>query len=215
MTTETLLSDSPTTTNVAVDQSAQAGNAGTPAAQADAPQQTPAAAPEQGQAGGTDAQPEKVVPEKYEFKTAEGQAIEGAFLGEFEGIARELGLSQEQANKVAELGMKMSKDFGVQQEQAMSAASEQWQASVTADKEIGGDKLQENLAIAKKALADFGTPELGELLEKSKLGNHPEVIRFMVRAGKAISQDSKVVTGGVNRTAYETAATRMYPNMNP
>lgn len=214
MTTETLLSDSPTSTQVAVDQAAQTGNAGTPVAQADATQQTPAAAPE-GDAGGSEATPEKVVPEKYEFKTPEGEALEGAFLGEFEGIARELGLSQEQANKVAELGVKMSKDFGVQQEQAMASASEQWQASVTADKEIGGDKLPENLAIAKKALADFGTPELSELLEKSKLGNHPEVVRFMVRAGKAISQDSKVVTGGANRTAYETAATRMYPNMNP
>jgi hypothetical protein len=108
----------------------------------------------------------------------------------------------------------MSKDFGVQQEAALNAVSAEWEAAITADKDIGGDKLPENLAIAKKALADFGTPALTELLEKSKLGNHPEVIRFMVKAGKAISQDSRLVTGG-HATTIESAAQRMYPNMKP
>jgi hypothetical protein len=48
--------------------------------------------------------------------------------------------------------------------------------------------------VAKKALDAFGTTELRSLLNESGLGNHPEVIRFMFRAGKAISEDS-MVTG--------------------
>jgi hypothetical protein len=48
--------------------------------------------------------------------------------------------------------------------------------------------------VAKKALDAFGTAELRSLLNESGLGNHPEVIRFMFRAGKAISEDS-MVTG--------------------
>lgn len=154
------------------------------------------------------------MPDKYEFKTPDGAPLEGAFVGEFSAIAKDLGLTQEQASKVADLGAKMSKDFGVQQEAALNAVSAEWEAAITADKDIGGDKLPENLAIAKKALADFGTPALTELLEKSKLGNHPEVIRFMVKAGKAISQDSRLVTGG-HATTIESAAQRMYPNMKP
>jgi len=212
MSEETLLSDSASTP--AVDQTAPAGDAGAsaPVVQADATQQPPtdAKAPD-----AAEAPPAKVVPEKYEFKTAEGQPLEGEFLGEFEAIAKELELSQEQASKVAELGAKMAKDFGVQQSKALEAASAAWEAEVTADKEIGGDSLPENLAIAKKALADFGTPALTKLLGESKLGNHPEVIRFMVKAGKAISQDSKVVQGGRNLTSIESAAQRMYPNMKP
>ena len=42
------------------------------------------------------------------------------------------------------------------------------------------------------ALKAFATPELRELLQKSGLGNHPEIIRFMYRAGKAISTDDYV-----------------------
>jgi hypothetical protein len=52
--------------------------------------------------------------------------------------------------------------------------------------------LAENLSVAKKALDAFGSPELRVLLEQSGLGNNPEVIRFMFRAGKAISEDSFV-----------------------
>jgi len=46
--------------------------------------------------------------------------------------------------------------------------------------------------VAKKALDSFGTPELRTLLNESGIGNHPELIRFMVRAGKAISSDTFV-----------------------
>jgi hypothetical protein len=207
--TPSLLSDGAPTTP-AVDQAAPAGDA--PAVQADASQQSPTdlapAKPDEAAA------PVNVVPEKYDFKTPDGAPLEGEFVGEFSAIAKDLKLSQEQADKVAELGAKMAKGFSVQQEQALETASAEWAAAVTADKDIGGDKLAENLAIAKKALADLGTPQLTELLEKSKLGNHPEVIRLLVNAGKAISQDSNLVTGG-RMTVIESAAQRMYPNMKP
>jgi len=75
-------------------------------------------------------------------------------------------------------------------------------------------KLAESLGTAKKALDAFGTPELQTLLNESGLGNHPEIIRFMVRAGRAISQDTFVPAG---RQAGEGDARRLYPNskMNP
>ena len=49
-----------------------------------------------------------------------------------------------------------------------------------------------NLEVAKSSLKAFGTDALKSLLQESGLGNHPEVIRFMYRAGKAISEDSYV-----------------------
>lgn len=210
--TQTLLADSAPATP-AVDPSAPAADTGAtaPAAQADATQQpsTDAKAPDEAAA-----KPAKVVPETYEFKTPEGAPLEGEFLGEFAAVAKELGLSQEEATKVAEIGAKMATNFSVQQEQALARQATEWADAVTADKDIGGDKLPETLAIAKKALADLGTPELKDLLEKSKLGNHPEVIRFMAKAGKAISQDSKLVSGS-RQTTIESVAQRMYPNMKP
>jgi len=93
---------------------------------------------------------------------------------------------------------------------------ETWVTSSTADKEFGGDKLHENLATAKKARDAFGTPELTTLLNKTGLGNHPEVIRVFYRAGLAISED-RLVVGNKGNQPKQGDARRLYAasNMNP
>lgn len=210
------MADSATTTP-AVSQSAPVADAGAtaPVTQADANQQPPT--DDAATAAKTDeaaAAPEKVVPEKYEFKAADGAPLEGEFIGELSDIAKEFKLSQEEAQKVASLGVKMAQSFEQTQQKALEKASAEWAEAARTDKEFGGDKLTESLAIGEKALAELGTPELSKLLIQSKLSNHPEVIRFLVKAGKAISQDSKLVSGG-RQTVIESVAQRMYPNMKP
>ena len=74
----------------------------------------------------------------------------------------------------------------------MKAAHNEWLETSKADKEFGGEKLPENLGVARKALDAFATPELCKLLDETGLGNHPEVIRMFFRAGKAISEDKFV-----------------------
>jgi hypothetical protein len=59
------------------------------------------------------------------------------------------------------------------------------------------------LSIAKKALDQFATPEFKSFLEESRLGNNPEVIRFMLRVGKAVSEDRFV--GGSTATSGKQA----------
>ena len=58
--------------------------------------------------------------------------------------------------------------------------------------ETGTEALEQMLDVAKASLDTFGTDALKSLLQETGLGNHPEVIRFMYRAGKAISEDSYV-----------------------
>ena len=102
-------------------------------------------------------------PEKYEFKPAEGQELDTAALEQFEPIARELNLTNEQAQKMVDLyGTKIMPMVQQQQVEAWQKTTEQWAADVKADKEIGGDKLTSNLSAAQRALAQFGTPELKE-----------------------------------------------------
>ena len=128
-------------------------------------------------------------PEKYEFKPQDGQEFDSEVIDAFADVAKELDLSQEDAQKVLDrVGPKMAE----RQQAMLDQVRQEWADSAMADKEYGGEKLQENLAVAKKALDQFGTPELRELLESSGLGNNPEVIRFMVRTGKAISEDGYV-----------------------
>jgi hypothetical protein len=58
----------------------------------------------------------------------------------------------------------------------------------------------------------FGTPQLRELLNESRLGNNPEMIRFMYRAGKAISQDKFVAGGPARPDGARDPAKFLYPN---
>lgn len=159
--------------------------------------------------------PAKVVPEKYEFTAPEGVTLDPEALGEFEGIAKEFKLSQEEAQKVADVGAKLAKSWDTKQANLIQQAAADWANATATDKEFGGGALPANLAIAKKALNAFGTPELTQLLNGSRLGNHPEVIRFMVRAGKAISED-RMVTSGTGETKSPTAshADALYPVKN-
>jgi hypothetical protein len=78
---------------------------------------------------------------------------------------------------------------------------------------IGGDKLAENLGIARKALDQFGTPELKDVLNMTGFGNHPAVIRAFYKIGKAISED-KFVKGSTPSAAATDIAKRMFPTMN-
>lgn len=150
-------------------------------------------------------------PEKYEFKAAEGQQFDSKVIDQFSDVARELNLPQDAAQKVLD---KMAPALAARQAEAVEAIRTQWADDAKADKEIGGDKLDENLATAKKAIDQFGTPELRTLLDQSGLGNHPEVIRAFYRAGKAISED-RFVSGQGSQTGQQSMAQRMYPNMNP
>lgn len=172
--------------------------------------QTTEAKPADGAESAGEAKPQGA-PEKYEFKAAEGQQFDSKVIDQFSDVARELNLPQDAAQKVLD---KMAPALAARQAEAVEAIRTQWADDAKADKEIGGDKLDENLATAKKAIDQFGTPELRTLLDQSGLGNHPEVIRAFYRAGKAISED-RFVSGQGSQTGQQSMAQRMYPNMNP
>lgn len=145
----------------------------------------------QGDKDGAQADDQKAqgAPEKYEFKPPEGKEFDAEILTNFSEVAKELNLTQDAAQKLLD---KMGPLVEQRQIQQIEQVRTQWADASRNDKEFGGEKLSENLAVAKKALDQFGTPELRTLLNQSGLGNHPDVIRFMYRAGKAISEDRYV-----------------------
>lgn len=133
------------------------------------------------------------VPEKYTFTAPEGKGYDPAILESFSGAAKEAGLTQDAAQKLIET---MAPAITARQADQVQAIYKGWQDASTADKEFGGEKLAENLGVARKALENFGTPELRTMLDATGLGNHPEIIRLLFRAGKAISEDKFVGGSG-------------------
>lgn len=153
----------------------------------------------------TDAESE--VPEKYDFKPPEGMEFDEETINLYAEAAKEAGLSQEKADII--LG-KIAPHLAQQQIKAVEKASSEWEAASRADPEFGGDKLNENLSVAAKAIEQFATPELKTLLNESRLGNNPEVIRLFYRVGKSISQDGFVPAGSAGQTKDRAKA--LFPN---
>lgn len=153
-------------------------------------------------------------PEKYEFKAPEGaSAFDDTVLGAYGDAARELNLTQEgaqalltkvgpviQAQQVAKL-TEFYSDIG--------GLPDTWATQVQADKELGGADMDAKLAVAAKA-RDLGGPEFVKMLNKTGMGNHPEMIRTFYRIGKSLSED-KFVQGGTASSASRTRADIMYP----
>lgn len=154
-------------------------------------------------------------PEAYEaFTLPEGIKLDEPVMGEFQTLAKELNLPQEAAQKLVDLAGKMQLGTVEQIQATVERQSQEWAEASKADKEFGGDTFDANLALAKSALDKFGSPELKTMLSETKLGNHPEVLRFMVRAGKAISQDG-FVPGGSGAASKDARSFYSASNMNP
>lgn len=163
------------------------------------------------QEGKKDEKPEGA-PEKYDFTAAEGVELDSEALNDFEPVARDLNLTNEQAQKLVDAYPKILAGVQQRQAEAWQKQTEGWAEKVKADKDIGGDKLPANLSAAQRALDQFGTPELKEYLSATGLGNHPDLVKTFVKIGKAMSEDG-MVTG--SKTTTQSVAQRMYPNMNP
>ena len=155
--------------------------------------------------------PAAVVADFADFKVPEGaQAFSPEELTSFKVLAKDLGLSQEAAQKLVDFDSgrqgKASEALTAQLEEVSS----QWRVLAENDKEFGGDKLKESLVNANKALEKFGSKELVSVFQDSRLGNHPEVIRFLVRIQKALGEDTFVTGSPAN--GAEFSAKSLYPN---
>ena len=131
-------------------------------------------------------------PDQYEFNTEVADApnvLDPEVLTAFGEVAKELDLPQEAAQKVLD---KVAPVMQARQAAVVEQVKLDWANESQADKEFGGESLNDNLEIAKSSLNAFGTDAFKSLLQETGFGNHPEIIRFMYRAGKAISEDSYV-----------------------
>lgn len=135
-------------------------------------------------------------PEEYaDFEMPDGIQLNEELGSEFKTAAKEMNLTQEQAQKFITI---QSEYVAAQQKATQDAFIEQtnaWADEVKADTEFGGSKLDSTLATASRALDKYGTPELKELLNSSGLGNHPEMVRFVARVGRSVSEDTLEVGG--------------------
>jgi hypothetical protein len=147
-------------------------------------------------------------PEDYEFTAPEGIELDPDLTLEFKGLAKDLHLPKDAAQKVVDLGAKLVQKL---QDRHTGLLAE-WAKASEADSEFGGVKLKDSLSAAKSAVARLGGEKLIELLDQTGLGNHPEVIRAFWKAGLMMKDDAFVASGAA--PSAPAGARAMYPNSN-
>lgn len=152
-------------------------------------------------------------PETYQtFTLKEGLEIDQPAMDKFIPIAKDLNLTQEQAQKLVDLQSELAQQSAAADQAAWDSTLTGWVTNAKADKEIGGAGFNDAIAHAGKAIATFGTAELKAALDATGVGNHPEFIRVFARIGKAISEDKLHFGNAEAGTRELSLAERLFPN---
>ena len=91
-------------------------------------------------------------PENYDFKPPEGRNYDPEVMKVYTEVAKELNLSQDAAQKLLS---KLGPPVEARQARELEQLRTGWTNDSKADTEFGGERLTENLAIAKKSLDQF------------------------------------------------------------
>lgn len=116
--------------------------------------------------------------------------------------AKENKLTQDQAQGLLDREHAAVNTYAEAQKEQFTQRTTQWLEQMKSDKEIGGDLFDENVERSKRVLTKFAPPEFSKMLNESGLGNHPDLMRMLVRIEKATADDSlinpreKVPAGG-------------------
>jgi hypothetical protein len=156
---------------------------------------------------GDDPKPSQAaVPEAYELAVPDGfEKLDEAAVAAATPVFKELGLSNEQANKLMPVVGEYAKRIVAERdEKLMGTILEQrkdWLETARKDPEIGGNNWDATMREGARALDQLGFPKgspLRNALDESGFGNHPEMIRFAAKVGKAIGEDSDFVRPDAN-----------------
>lgn len=155
------------------------------------------------------------VPEAYaEFELPEGIELDEVSLGKATPLFKELGLSQEKAQKAVSLYADLMQSNAQAQAEAWADTQKEWIKTSIDDKEIGGSQeaLSKNLTYAAKAIDRFGGDTLREVLDQTGMGNHPAFVKFFINLGKQIGEDGFTPNTSGEKAEAKDLAELMYPD---
>jgi hypothetical protein len=133
-----------------------------------------------------------VAPEKYEFTTPkglpDGQKLDDAVIADLSSVAKELNLSQEQAQKLIDKVWPTMHRRGLE---SAKEVHETWVQEIRTHKTLGGEKLVESQKVAQSAINFFDKEgKLGGLLTGPlRLGDNPAFFEFAHAVGQAMKND--------------------------
>ena len=148
------------------------------------------------------AEPKPITAEN--FTVPEGMTLDAGAMQNFLPVASDLGLNQEQAQKLVDIyaqQMQASKTHFEGQlpeliNTHLTKQSDAWAAEAKAHEVIGGDKLEAHIENANKAvnaLLGDQSKDYIELLKTTGMGNHPLHILALSKIGEKVSGETNLV----------------------
>lgn len=150
----------------------------------------------------------------YDLKAPEGVELDKDSVKAYADVAKEAAVTPEQAQKLLDWYAKTSQEKGSAQMKVWEDTNKAWVDQAKSDKEYGGAKFDASLKTAKTALAKFGNAQLTEALQVTGMGNHPEMVRFLVKVASAIAEDKPGTGVDGGKAGPQDIAKLLFPNQN-
>ena len=143
--------------------------------------------------------------EKFELKLPKGSLLDASAIEKTVAFAKEQGLSPKHAQALLDRESNLLSAHADGQQKAFKELSSAWMEQSKTDKEFGGEEFPKNAELAKRVVSRFGSDELKKGLDATGFGNHPDLVRMLVRIGKAMSEDQLVMPGSKTAATKELA----------
>ena len=166
-------------------------------------------------------------PEAYEpFNLPDGTDMNAPdvrdALNEAQGVFKELGLNQEQAQKLIDLHTKHwiggAAEMEEQINNQLQAQVDAWGEQTKKDPEFGGARLNQAKMYVNRAISNLGGKSLlNALTKETGVINHPAIWRAFAKIGRDYFTEDKFIRNantGRNDNSPLGMAKRVYPNMN-
>jgi hypothetical protein len=156
-----------------------------------------------------------LVPEKYELKMVDGIAAQGELLDKVTPVFKELKITSEGAQKLADVYGPYLKEAGIKAGEAFKKQQEDnFQAFIKSEREntytkLGAEK-DATLALVAKTRDRFFPPEVRELMFASGLADNYEFNMALAKIGKQISEDQSIEGPGEKPGSTKSQAEIMY-----
>jgi hypothetical protein len=153
----------------------------------------------------------KGAPETYAaFTLPEGMEADTALTDAFMPVAKELNLTQEQAQKLVDLQTGTLQAEAKGREDALTEQQTAWKKECKEHAEFGGTNFEANKVAASKFAVKVGGDEYVQLMESLGIADHPIVLRMNYRASQMIAEDTPVHPQGGGGGDTRSLAEKLY-----
>lgn len=148
----------------------------------------------------------------------EGFTPDDALMGQFKEEAAKANLDPKVAQNMLGLAANLMQKQSENQLAAFQDQQRTWQAEVLATPEFTGDaNRSRSTALLGRVLDEYGTPEVRQQFDATGLGNHPAVVKMMLKMAEALTEGepTRTPSGPAAKLGGKSLGAVLYGNPTP